>query len=112
MVGDVEGKTALVVDDMISTGGSITDAARVLKQHGAQKVYLLATHGVLVDKAKEKLDAAPVEKIFLSDSIPVSADRRPNRVQSVSLAPMLAKAIDSIHRSESVSRLFERPFWK
>ena len=110
LVGDVAGKTALVVDDLISTGGSITDAARVLKENGAKDVYLLATHGVNCGPAIERINAAPIEKIFLSDSIPMPGDRRPERVEVVSLAPMLAKAIDSIHRSESVSRLFERPF--
>lgn len=109
LVGDVEGKTALVVDDLISTGGSITDAARVLKENGAKNVYLLATHGVLCGPAVERLDEAPVERIFLSNSIPTPEGRLPKKVEVVSLAPMLAKAIDSIHRSESVSRLFERP---
>ncbi len=109
LVGEVKGKTALVVDDLISTGGSISDAARVIKEHGAEKVFLLATHGVLCGNAIERLNDAPVERIFLSDSIPIPDDRRPERVQVASLAPMLAKAIDSIHRSESVSRLFERP---
>ena len=65
-----------------------------------------------VGPAVERLNEAPVEKIILSDSIPMPDDRRPNRTEIASLAPMLAKAIDSIHRSESVSRLFEKPFWK
>ncbi|MCB9881661.1 MAG: ribose-phosphate pyrophosphokinase [Planctomycetes bacterium] len=109
LVGDVRGKTALVVDDLISTGGSITDAARVVKDNGAESVYLLATHGVLCGPAIERIDEAPIERIFLSNSIPMPEDRAPKRLEVVSLAPMLAKAIDSIHRSESVSRLFERP---
>jgi ribose-phosphate pyrophosphokinase len=108
MVGNVEGKRALIVDDMISTGGSITDAARVVREHGAREVTLLASHGVLCGPAVERLDEAPIERVLISNSIPLAEERRPKKLHSVSLAPMLAKAIDSIHRSESVSRLFDR----
>ncbi len=107
LVGEVEGKNALIVDDMVSTGGSITDAARIVKAHGAKSVYLAATHGVLCGPAVERLNDAPVDGIFFSDSIPIPGDRSPKRLQNVSLAPMLAKAIESIHKSESVSRLFD-----
>jgi len=107
LVGQVDGKICLIVDDLISTGGSITDAARVVRENGASEVYLLATHGVLCGPAIERLDAAPAEVVFLSDSIPLAQDKRPRKAQVVSLAPMLAKAIDSIHRSESISRLFD-----
>ncbi|PIE23439.1 MAG: ribose-phosphate pyrophosphokinase [Planctomycetota bacterium] len=108
MVGNVQGKRALIVDDMISTGGSISDAARVVKEHGAREVTLLASHGVLCGPAVERLDAAPIECIYISNTIPLPKERRPKKLKSVSLAPMLAKAIDSIHHSESVSILFER----
>lgn len=107
LVGEVEGKNALIVDDMVSTGGSITDAARIVKAHGAKSVFLAATHGVLCGPAVERLDDAPVDGIFFSDSIPIPGDRSPKSLQHVSLAPMLAKAIESIHKSESVSRLFD-----
>ncbi len=107
LVGNVEGKRALIVDDLISTGGSITDAARVVKENGAKEVSLVATHGVLCGPAIERLDSAPIEKVYLSDSIPLSEHRRPEKLQEVSLAPMLARAIHNIHKSESVSRLFD-----
>jgi len=106
LVGEVAGRTCLIVDDMIATGGSITDAARICKEQGAKGVYLLATHGVNCGPAVERLNAAPVERIFLSDSIPSPEEARPERAELVSLAPMLAKAIDRIHNSESVSMLF------
>jgi ribose-phosphate pyrophosphokinase len=93
---------------LISTGGSITDAARVVKENGAKQVYLLATHAVFCGPAVERLDDAPIERVFFSNSIPLPEERRPNKAETVSLAPMLAKAIDSIHRSESVSRLFQK----
>ncbi|MFQ5504506.1 MAG: ribose-phosphate diphosphokinase [Planctomycetota bacterium] len=110
LVGEVDGKVCLIVDDLISTGGSISDAARVVQDNGAREVYLLATHGVLCGPAVERISSSPAERIFLSDSIPLSKDNVPERTQVVSLAPMLAKAIDSIHRSESVSRLFDSQY--
>jgi ribose-phosphate pyrophosphokinase len=108
LVGEVADKACLIVDDLISTGGSITDAARVVKENGAKQVYLLATHAVFCGPAVERLDDAPIERVFFSNSIPLPEERRPNKAETVSLAPMLAKAIDSIHRSESVSRLFQK----
>lgn len=105
VVGDVDGRNLIMVDDMVSTAGSITDACRILKEKGAEKIYIIATHGVLCGKAVEKLNNAPVEQIIFSDSIPIS-DTGVEKLKIVSLAPLLARAIDRIHRSESVSILF------
>jgi ribose-phosphate pyrophosphokinase len=105
VVGEVEGRDVIMVDDMISTAGSITDACRILKEKGANKIYLLATHGILCGPAVERLNTAPVESVMLSDSIP-SRDSGVDKLTVVSLAPLLARAIDRIHRSESVSILF------
>ena len=106
LIGEVDGKTVLVVDDMISTGGSITEAARIVKHRGAKKVYLAATHAVFCGPARERLDAAEVERIFVTDTIPIRGVP-PKRVEVISVTPLLARAILSIHRAESVSRLFE-----
>ena len=105
VVGEVEGRDVIMVDDMISTAGSITDACRILKEKGANKIYLLATHGILCGPAVERLNNAPVESVMLSDSIPIR-DSGVDKLTVVSLAPLLARAIDRIHRSESVSILF------
>jgi ribose-phosphate pyrophosphokinase len=105
VVGDVDGRNLIMVDDMVSTAGSITDACRILKEKGAEKIYIIATHGVLCGKAVEKLNNAPVEQIIFSDSIPI-LDTGVEKLKIVSLAPLLARAIDRIHRSESVSILF------
>jgi ribose-phosphate pyrophosphokinase len=105
VVGDVKGRNVLLVDDMISTGGSISDAVRIVKDRGAAAVYLVATHAVLAGAAVEKLNEAPVERIFIADTIPVEK-RMPNRTEVVSVSRLLARAIDRIHRSESVSTLF------
>jgi ribose-phosphate pyrophosphokinase len=108
VIGDVEGRDVLIVDDMISTGGSISEAARVVRKNGARKVVIAATHGVLCGPAVERLDAAPIDKILITDSIP-PRQKTPRALEVVSVAPLLARAIMNIHRNESVSSLFEEP---
>ena len=106
IIGDVKGRDVLLVDDMVSTGGSIVDAARIVKQRGANSVFIIATHAVLAGKAVERLNSADVEKILFADTIPLP-DSKIARLETVSVAQLLARAIDRIHRSESVSKLFE-----
>ena len=106
MIGEVEGHDIVLVDDMVSTGGSIVDAARIVKEKGANKVFLVATHGVLAGNAVERLNNADVEKILFADTIPLQ-DKKLQRLEVCSMAQLLARAIDRIHRSESVSKLFE-----
>ena len=106
VIGDVKGRDVVLVDDMVSTGGSIVDAARIVKQKGANAVFIVATHAVLAGPAVERLNAAEVEKILFADTIPLPTARIA-RLEVVSIAQLLARAIDRIHRSESVSKLFE-----
>jgi ribose-phosphate pyrophosphokinase len=108
VVGDVKGRDVFLVDDMVSTGGSIVDACRIVKDNGARRVYIMATHAVLAGTAVQKLDQAPVEKILFTDTIPCRPPA-PKRLEVASVAPLLARAIDRIHRSESVSILFDTP---
>lgn len=102
----VDGKVAVLFDDMISTGGSICGAAQMVKDAGAAKVYVAATHGVLCGSAVEKLNAAPIEEVVLTDTIPLTPERTPNRVKVLSVARLLGEAIRRIHFNESVSCLF------
>jgi ribose-phosphate pyrophosphokinase len=105
----VEGKSVAIFDDMISTGGSMVNAIELARKHGAKKTYVFATHGLLVDKAVERLREAKVEQIAVTDSIPISKDKLeqlPN-IKLISVAPLLANAIQRIHGNESISRLFE-----
>ena len=106
VIGNVEGRDVVIVDDMISTGGSISEAARILRAAGAERIVIAVTHAVFCGPAIERLDAAPVDRILATDSIPQGA-HRPRKLQLVSIAPLLAQTILSIHRSESVSSLFE-----
>lgn len=106
VIGEVEGRNCVIVDDMISTGGSITQAATILRKAGAKQIVIAVSHAVLCGPAVERLDAAPVDHILITDTIPLG-DTPPKRVKVCSVAPLIAKAILSIHRSESVSSLFE-----
>ncbi|MCK4684182.1 MAG: ribose-phosphate pyrophosphokinase [Pirellulales bacterium] len=104
---NVEGKTAIMFDDMISTAGSICSAAEVIHNHGARAIYAAATHGVLVGPAIERLKAAPFEGIVLSDSIPIAAENALPNITVLSVASLLGQAIKRIHRNESVSMMFQ-----
>ena len=106
VIGEVEGRNVIIVDDMISTGGSMAEAAGIVRRHGARRVVVAVTHPVLCGPAIERLDAAPIDKILVTDSIPLG-ERRPKNVAIVSVAPLLAQAIHNIHRNESVSSLFD-----
>ena len=104
--GPVEGKIALLFDDMISTAGSICGAARLVHQAGAKEIHIACTHGILCGPAIERLRDAPIDSITVTDSIPVPAEKQlPNMVQ-LSVAPLLAEAIKRIHHDQSISELF------
>ena len=105
VVGSVKDRDVIIVDDMVATGGSIADAARIAKERGGRKVYIAASHAVLAGKAVDKLNAAPVEGIIFTDTIPPHSGLE--RCTIASMAPLLARAIDRIHRNESVSVLFD-----
>jgi ribose-phosphate pyrophosphokinase len=105
LIGEIEGKTAVLVDDMIATGTSITEAAKAVLQHGAREAFICATHPVLCGPAVQRLRASPVREIVVSDSIPLGEKQIP-RLRVLSVARMLAEAIHRIHRRQSVSSLF------
>jgi ribose-phosphate pyrophosphokinase len=102
----VEGKTALIFDDMISTGDSICGAADVMHSHGAGRIYLAATHGILCGGAIERIRNSPVDGVVITDTIPLSPEKAIPKISVLSVAPLLGEAIKRIHRNESVSRLF------
>jgi len=105
IVGDVKGKTILMIDDMIATGGTIADASKILKENGAGKIYVAATHGVFAGKAIERLLAAPIERIVITDTIPACERIAPlrDRLTILSVAPLMGEAIKRIHLNQSVS---------
>ncbi|REJ75827.1 MAG: ribose-phosphate pyrophosphokinase [Planctomycetota bacterium] len=105
--GPIEGKTALVFDDMISTGGSIVGAVNVARQHGASRVFVGAAHGIFCGPAVGRLSEAPIEEIVVTDSLPQPAQKQLPNLKVVSVAALLGEAIRRIHRNESVSHLFD-----
>lgn len=105
MVGDVEGKIAVIVDDMISTGGTLVQAARLLKERGAREVHVAATHGIFAADAIDQIDASDISRLFVTDTIPAPPEVT-DRVTVVSVAPLLAEAIMRTHKGLSVSALF------
>lgn len=107
MIGDVKDKNVLLVDDMISSGGSIAEASKFLKSKGAKKIYICATHPVLCSNAVEKLRQIPVQEIVVTDSIPIPDEKLLPNLKVISLASLLGETIRRIQNSESVSHLFK-----
>jgi len=106
IIGDVKGRNVLMIDDIIATGGSVCAAARLLKEHGAKAVQVAATHAVLCPPAVERLGAAPIDRIVVTDTIPLQDDARSLPISVVSVASLLGEAMKRIHYDESVSSLF------
>ncbi len=108
VIGDVAGKTAVIVDDMIDTAGTLTQAVDSLLKNGAKRVFAVATHPVLSGPAVSRIFESKLEKVFVSDTIPLSeAAQASGKIQVVSVAPVLSEAIKRIHDQESVSSLFD-----
>ena len=103
----LEGKVAVIFDDMISTAGSVVGAAHVAKRNGAREIYACATHSVLCGPAIERLRDAPIRQIVVTDSIPVPPNKQLVNLTVLSVSRLLADAIERIHYDRSVSELFE-----
>ncbi len=105
VVGDIEGKEVIIIDDLIDTAGTMVAAASMLINMGAQKIYACATHGVLSGPAVERLTDSVIEEVVVTNTIPTK-DKSFGKLKVVSIAPLLAEAIRRIHEEESVSSLF------
>jgi ribose-phosphate pyrophosphokinase len=106
VVGEVQGMDCVVVDDMITTGGTVTSAVIALKEAGARRVFIAATHPVLTGSAVERLRATPVEEVIVTNSIPIVPARQGPPITVLNVAPLLAEAIIRVHENRSVSELF------
>jgi ribose-phosphate pyrophosphokinase len=107
LIGSVEGRNVLMCDDMITTAGTICSAAALVKERGARKIWVGATHGVFAPGAAEKLSKAPVDEVVVTDTIPLSAEAgKLSKVKVLTVSAMVGEAIKRIHRNESVSSLF------
>lgn len=107
IIGDVEGKDCVIVDDIIDTAGTISETINALKKNGAQKIYAACTHGVLSGQAIQRLESAPLEKIYISNTIPLKGERLAcKKIEVLSVSKLFAEAIESINNETSVSKLF------
>ncbi len=106
LIGDVAGKEAVVIDDMIDTAGTLIQAVEALKREGASRILACGVHPVLSGPAIERIKTSPLEEVIVTNSIPVSSDKLAARVTVLSVAPLLGEAIRRIHDEESVSTLF------
>ena len=108
LIGDVKGKTVLMMDDMISTAGTISSAARLCRDEGARQILVGATHAVLCGPAVERLNTAPIDEVVVTDTVPVGDEKITQcpKITVLSVAKLLGEAIYRIHNDESVSSLF------
>ena len=107
IIGEVEGRNILMCDDIVATAATVCSAARLVKQRGAEKIYVGATHGVLVDGALEQIGRAPIDEVVITDTIPLGEGTdRPGNIKVLTVSDMLGEAIKRIHQDKSVSSLF------
>jgi ribose-phosphate pyrophosphokinase len=106
VIGDVEGRTALIVDDIVDTGGTLAKVAEAIKAAGAREVLASSSHAVLSGKAVEKIEKSPLSKLIVTNSIPLPEGKRTEKIVSLSIAKLLGKAIKNIHEETSVTSLF------
>ena len=107
IIGDVKGKTAILFDDIIDTGGSLVKISRAIKEKGAKKIYAACAHGILSGQAVQNLEESPIEKIYITNSVPLDEKKKKcKKLVQLSIADMLAIAIKKIHIEESLSILF------
>ena len=108
IIGEVSGKNVIIIDDMISTGGSLVEAVKALKGKGALDIYASIVHPILVGEAIQRIEGSELKELIVTNSIPLSEEKRISKIHQVSVATLLAEAISRIHRNESVSSLFSK----
>ena len=107
VVGDVEGRTCVIADDLIDTAGTITGAVRVLLEAGAQDVIIAATHGLLSGPAVERLQACGAREVIVTDTLPIEEEKRFDKLTVLSIAPLIARAVREVFDDGSVTSLFD-----
>jgi len=107
IIGNIEDKNCIILDDMIDTAGTICNAANAIKEMGARNVFACATHAVLSGPAIERLDASAIKELVLLNTIPVPEEKRIGKMVSLSVAPLFAEAITRIFTNDSISKIFE-----
>ena len=108
LIGDVDGKTALIVDDEIGTGGTVVATADALKEYGAAEIYCSVTHPVLSGKAPQLLEDSVIKEIVVTDTLPIPGEKNTTKTKILSVAALLGEAIHRIHSGMSVGAMFEK----
>ena len=107
IIGDVKDKDTVIVDDIIDTAGTLVETIHGLKSNGARRVFAVCTHGLLSGKAIERIESAPLEKVYISDTVPLIEEKsKCEKIETLSVSKLFAEAINSIHEETSVSKLF------
>ena len=106
VMGDVNGRTCVLTDDMIDTGGTIVSAAELLMQRGAREVWAMATHGVLSGPAVDRLKNSKIERIVLTNTLPLPPEKQLPNIEVLSIAPLIAEALGAVYDDASVSDIF------
>ena len=106
VIGDVKGRKVILVDDIVTTAGTLTEAARIVREEGAEEIWAFVVHGILVGPAIERIKESPIERLIITDSVRIQVDDPDFKLTVLSVAELLGKAIMRIHRDESVSSLF------
>jgi len=106
VIGDVEGRLCILTDDMIDTGGTIVSAAHLLLDKGATEVWAMASHGVLSGPAIERLEKSRIDRVILTNTLPLAPEKRIGKIQVLSVAPIIADALSAVFDDTSVSEIF------
>ena len=107
IIGDVEGKTALIFDDEVSTAGTLVEAANLLKEHGANEIYAGATHGILAGPAIERIEKSPIKELVLTTTVPIEKEKMIDKIKVVSIEPLFAESIRRLHEGIPLGDLFD-----
>jgi len=109
VIGEVKGRVALTVDDEIDTAGSLIDVVSTLEKRGAKEIYACCTHPVFSDPAMQRIAACPVKEVVVTDTVPVTDDKRLDKITILPIAPLLGEAIHRIHTGQSIGAMFSKP---
>ena len=107
IIGEIEGKTAIIFDDEVSTAGTLVEAANILKEHGAKEIYAGATHGVLCGPAIERIQNSPIKELVVTNTIPIEPEKMIDKIKVVSITPLFAEAIKRLNEGAPLGDLFE-----
>ena len=107
VIGKIKGKTAVIFDDEVSTGGTLVEAAQIVMEHGAKEVYAGATHAVLVGPAIERIKNSPLKELVVTNTVPIEPEKILDKIKVVSIAPLFAEAIKRLNESKPLGDLFE-----